>query len=234
MRSRKRSYADAVGLRRVLPGGWCNATRVRTSVTPTPFGVTGLLGRLRTGANSRPEPDAQRDARAVGAGRLSAARVRAFVVPTQRRASMTAVAPRRSEADPSPRRPLRWTVEYYATASGAAPVLEWLRGLPEAKRAAWLAFVDFALVPMGKDIGQSGYVKALGQGLFELRVDHDAAELAQVFGVDLSTRPELADLAAEGILLRVFCTFYGDKVVLLLSGLDKGAQPSAVRAARKL
>ena len=151
---------------------------------------------------------------------------------------MTAVAQRRSEADPSPRRPLRWTVEYYATSSGAAPVLEWLRRLPEPKRAAWLAFVDFALVPMGKDIGQSGYVKPLGQGLFELRVDHDAAELAQVFGVDLSTRPELADLAAEGILLRVFCTFYGDKVVLLLSGLDKGAdpkaQPRAVRAARKL
>ncbi len=47
----------------------------------------------------------------------------------------------------------------------------------------------------------------------------------------------LADLAAEGILLRVFCTFYGDKVVLLLSCLDKGAdpkaQPRAIRSARK-
>ena len=117
-------------------------------------------------------------------------------------------------------------------------MLEWLRRLPEPKRAAWLAFVDFALVPMGKDIAQSGYVKALGQGLFELRIDHDAAELAQVFGADPSSNPELANLVAEGILLRVFCTFYGDKVVLLLSGLDKGtdpkAQPRAIRAARKL
>ena len=152
---------------------------------------------------------------------------------------MAAVAPRRSGADPSSRRrPSKWTVEYYVTASGASPVLEWLRRLPEPKRAAWLAFVDFALVPIGKDIGQSGYVKALGQGLFELRVDHDAAELAEVFGADLSARPELASLAAEGILLRVFCTFYGDRVVLLLSGLDKGvdpkAQPRAIRAARKL
>ena len=115
-------------------------------------------------------------------------------------------------------------------------MLEWLRRLSEPKRAAWLAFVDFALVPMGKDIQQTGYVKALGQGLFELRVDHDAAELAQVFGVELSSRPDLAGLAAEGILLRVFCTFYGNKVVLLLSGLDKGAdpkaQPRAIRAAR--
>ena len=118
-------------------------------------------------------------------------------------------------------------------------MLEWLRRLPEAKRAAWLAFVDFALVPMGKDIAQSGYVKPLGQGLFELRVDHDAAELASVFGADLTARPDLgAGAPVEGILLRVFCTFYGERVVLLLSGLDKGsdpkAQPRAIRAARKL
>jgi putative component of toxin-antitoxin plasmid stabilization module len=148
------------------------------------------------------------------------------------------VPSRRSGADPSPGRPSKWTVEYYVTASGTAPVLEWLRRLPEPKRAAWLAFVDFALVPLGKDVRQSGYVKALGQGLFELRVDHDAVELAQVFGADLSARPELASLTAEGILLRVFCTFYGNRVVLLLSGLDKGAdpkaQPRAIRAARTL
>jgi putative component of toxin-antitoxin plasmid stabilization module len=157
---------------------------------------------------------------------------------TRRRATMPVMPPHRSVGGPSPRRPSEWTVEYYVTASGSSPVLEWLRRLPEPKRAAWLAFVDFALVPMGKDIAQSGYVKPLGQGLFELRVDHDASELAQVFGADRSIRPELADLVAEGILLRVFCTFYGDKVVLLLSGLDKGAdpkaQPRAIRAARKL
>jgi hypothetical protein len=125
------------------------------------------------------------------------------------------VAARRSGAVPSAKRPSTWTVEYYVTASGSSPVLEWVRRLPEPKRAAWLAFVDFALVPMGKDIAHSGYVKPLGQGLFELRVDHNPAELAQVFGVDPSTRPELTELTAEGILLRVFCTFYGDKIVLL-------------------
>lgn len=131
-----------------------------------------------------------------------------------------------------------WTVEYYVTANGTAPVLEWVKRLPEPKRVAWLAFVEFALVPQGKDIEQSGYVKPLGQGLFELRVDHDAAELAQVFGADLSAYPDLAGPSGAGILLRVFCTFYGDRAVLLLSGLDKGAspksQPRAIQAARKL
>lgn len=149
------------------------------------------------------------------------------------------VSKRSSQGAGSPqRRTSRWKVEYYVTGSGASPVLEWVKKLPEPKRVAWLAFVEFALVVQGKDIEQSGYVKPLGQGLFELRIDHDAAELAQVFGADLSAYPDLAGPSGAGILLRVFCTFYGDRVVLLLSGLDKGAspkaQPRAILAARKL
>ncbi len=149
------------------------------------------------------------------------------------------VSKRSSQGAGSPqRRTSRWKVEYYVTGSGASPVLEWVKKLPEPKRVAWLAFVEFALVVQGKDIEQSGYVKPLGQALFELRIDHDAAELAQVFGADLSAYPDLAGPSGAGILLRVFCTFYGDRVVLLLSGLDKGAspkaQPRAILAARKL
>jgi hypothetical protein len=57
-------------------------------------------------------------------------------------------------------------------------------------------------------------------------------------GADLAAHPDLAGPSGAGILLRVFCTFYGDRVVLLLSGLDKGAspkaQPRAIQAARKL
>jgi putative component of toxin-antitoxin plasmid stabilization module len=134
--------------------------------------------------------------------------------------------------------PKNWTVDYYVTADGSVPVRDWVKKLSEPKRAAWLAFVEFALIPKGKDIEQSGYVKALRDGLFELRIDHDATELAQVFGADLSAYPDLAGPEGPSILLRVFCTFHGDRVVLLLSGLDKGAdpkaQPRAIRAARKL
>ncbi|MGH9296490.1 MAG: hypothetical protein ACRDZP_00765 [Acidimicrobiales bacterium] len=144
----------------------------------------------------------------------------------------------RAKGAASRTRASKWTVEYYVTSNGTTPVLDWLKKLPEAKRVAWLAFVDFALVPMGKDIRQSGYVKALGQGLFELRIDHDALELAQVFGAELSDEQQPTVPAAEGILLRVFCTFHGDKAVLLLSGLDKGAdpkaQPRAIKGARRL
>jgi putative component of toxin-antitoxin plasmid stabilization module len=148
---------------------------------------------------------------------------------------MTTKPPARARKQTAPR---TWAVEYYVTATGSVPALDWVRQLPELKRAAWLAFVDFALAPCGKDIEQSGYVKPLTKGLFELRVDHNAAELAQVFGADVSNHPELTGPTGSGILLRVFCTFHGDRVVLLLSGLDKGvdpkAQPRAIRAARKL
>src|SRR5215469_16329024 len=111
---------------------------------------------------------------------------------------MTSMAKDRSKDSSPSTRPSNWTVEYYVTAGGTAPVLDWLKKLSEAKRAAWLAFVDFALVPMGKDIQQSGYVKPLGQGLFELRIDQDAAELANVFGADRSDDEQPA-AGAEGI-----------------------------------
>lgn len=77
-------------------------------------------------------------------------------------------------------------------------MLDWLKKLPEAKRAASLAFADFALVPMGKDIQQSGYVKPLGEGLFELRIDHDAAELAQLFGGRRPNRRRMYSFSASG------------------------------------
>ena len=67
--SRQRSLADAAALRGVFPGEPCNATRVRTYVTPTP--VCAQLARaawLRTGFDSRPEP--RRPARRPGARRL--------------------------------------------------------------------------------------------------------------------------------------------------------------------
>jgi hypothetical protein len=104
------------------------------------------------------------------------------------------------------RRVLRHGFGELASAGVAAPT----RG---AEASGLDGVRGLALIPMGKDISQSGYVKPLGQSLFELRIDHDAGELAQVFGADLSTHPELGELVAEGILLRVFCTFYGDKIV---------------------
>jgi hypothetical protein len=86
------------------------------------------------------------------------------------------------------------------------------------------------LIPRGLDIVGSEYGKALGQGLYELRIRWTAAEIAH----------KLADLDVaqigppEKILLRVFFCTAGGKIVLLMSGYDKGADPSERRQNREI
>jgi hypothetical protein len=61
-------------------------------------------------------------------------------------------------------------------------------------------------------------------------VRHDAAEVARMFG------GETAELVgrSEKVLLRVFVHFYGQKVVLLLGGYDKGDDPKDRRQQREI
>ena len=59
---------------------------------------------------------------------------------------------------------------------------------------------------------------------------HDADEIAHMFGDDTPTRTG----RRERILLRVFVHFYGTKVVLLLGGYDKGADPKEKRQQREI
>ena len=60
--------------------------------------------------------------------------------------------------------------------------------------------------------------KQLGQGLFEFRLRVDAGAVVSEYG-----------LPPESVLLRVFCHAYGDKIVLLLGGYDKGEDASPKR-----
>jgi hypothetical protein len=89
-------------------------------------------------------------------------------------------------------------------------------------------------MPRGLDIVGSEYGKALGQGLYELRIRWTAAEVARkVSGLDV------ADVGPpEKILMRVvFCTA-GREIILLMSGYDKADDPSdrrqKIQRARKM
>lgn len=66
------------------------------------------------------------------------------------------------------------------------------------------------LQQQGVAVCGSSYGKQLGQGLFEFR------------------------LREHELLFRIFCHTYGDRIVLLLSGYDKGADPSARRQQREI
>jgi hypothetical protein len=71
--------------------------------------------------------------------------------------------------------------------------------------------------------------KQLGGGIFEFRIRHTAEEIAHMFR---GAAPERGKRG--GVLLRVFCHAHGAKIVLLLHGYDKGADPSEKRQQREI
>jgi hypothetical protein len=80
---------------------------------------------------------------------------------------------------------------------------------------------------MGQDVCSTEHGKHLGKGLFEFRVRHDERVIRGKIGDGSPGRP-------VEVLLRIFCHAYGQRVVLLLGGYDKGAAPSKKRQDREI
>jgi len=125
---------------------------------------------------------------------------------------------------------MRYELQFYEDERGSSPVLQWLREelTPTQRRAIGVALREILEVE-GLAICRTGYGRQLGDGLFEFRLRHDAAEILRSVGK--TPRPEPG---SERILLRVFCHAYGDRIVLLLGGYDKGADPSPKRQQREI
>jgi hypothetical protein len=80
---------------------------------------------------------------------------------------------------------------------------------------------------MGPDVCATEYGKHLGKGLFEFRIRHDEAVIRGKAGQDSAGK-------RTEVLLRIFCHAYGDRIVMLLGGYDKGAAPSKKRQDREI
>jgi hypothetical protein len=122
-----------------------------------------------------------------------------------------------------------WEVEFYGDDAGRYPAREFLDGLDPVKRAAMIAAVEVILVARGLDVCATEYGRHLGEGLFEFRVRHD----------EHTTRAKAGEVSADRgarseVLLRLFCHAYGERIVLLLGGYDKGADPSGRRQSREI
>jgi phage-related protein len=118
---------------------------------------------------------------------------------------------------------LVYTLEFYADEQGHEPALDWLRRLtPRKRRAIGVAMFEI-LQREGPHVVGTNFGKGLGGGIFEFRLDQDAAQVLARKGK--SAKPETG--AATKILLRVFCHAHGDRIVILLGGYDKGERPSA-------
>jgi putative component of toxin-antitoxin plasmid stabilization module len=125
-----------------------------------------------------------------------------------------------------------WQVEFYADERGREPCREWAEKLSPIKRAAFLAAVEVVLTRQGINVASNEFGKALGGGLYELRIRQTAIEIRQrVAGLPPN---ELGDSPPEAVLLRVFFCTAGRKIILLIDGYDKGGNPSEKRQNREI
>lgn len=105
-------------------------------------------------------------------------------------------------------------------------VLDWLRNLSLTKKQVLGSAMREVLQQLGIGVCGTEFGKQLGHGLFEFRVRQMAGAVQNVKGAK--------KLPPERILMRVFCHAYGDHLVLLLGGYDKGEDPSAKRQNKEI
>lgn len=128
--------------------------------------------------------------------------------------------------------PEHWEMEFYEDASGNEPCKNFIEALSPAKKSAIRAALVNILGRQGPNVCETEFGKPLGKGLYEFRLRHHESEiLARV-------RPDLAKKIQEAepgrILLRVFFHPYGDRLILLIGGYDKGDDPSEKRQQREI
>ncbi|HUY45562.1 MAG TPA: hypothetical protein VMV92_07530 [Streptosporangiaceae bacterium] len=123
-----------------------------------------------------------------------------------------------------------WDLEFYQDESGREPCREWIEGLSREKRLAVETVLEHVLAMRGLSVVETEFGKALGQGLYELRLRWSAEEVANKVGVVLA-QPVTE---TESILLRVFFCTSGSKIIMLLSGYDKARDPNDRRQAREI
>lgn len=130
-----------------------------------------------------------------------------------------------------------WSIEVFTDPHGFSPFESWLKSdLTPAEIAAVDLSIQKVLIPNGINLASTKWLTALGQGLFEFRISHSAEEIAGFYA-----QKGVGDGRAHPkILLRIFLHFYGEKVVLILGGYNKGQrdqkrhQQLQITEARKL
>lgn len=124
-------------------------------------------------------------------------------------------------------RPEYWRVDYDEDAHGRSPFAKWFqKKLTPYEQAVLTAAIEQVLRVLGTDICESEWGKPLGQGLYEFRVRRS---LHAIRTGGLPNTPPAPPGQDRTVLPRVFLTFHGKRIVLLLHGLNKGRDPSPRR-----
>jgi len=127
----------------------------------------------------------------------------------------------------------RFTLEFYQSPDGDEPARRWMeKRLSASQRRALDAALRLILAEHGISVCGSPYGRHVGHGLFEFRLDEDEATLLHKWSpAEAAPRPATS---GDRILLGVFCHAHGDRIVLLLGGYDKGADPGRRRQQREI
>jgi hypothetical protein len=88
------------------------------------------------------------------------------------------------------------------------------------------------LVPLGINVCSTEWGKALSEGLFEFRI-RASLQVIQNWGQPPSDAPAEPGYDRP-VLMRLFFTAYGDRIVLLFRGYDKGKDPSPRRQSKEI
>ena len=116
-----------------------------------------------------------------------------------------------------------WTIEL----SDDGNFERFFKRLDDVDQAIVRAAIENFLRPLGNEICSTEWGKNLGQGLYEFRIRRNLETILREYGPEGGVEKVFPrSLLKRRPLIRVFCTFHGDKVVLLLGGYNKLKDPS--------
>ncbi len=125
-----------------------------------------------------------------------------------------------------------WTVEIWEDNRGNAPYVDWMNDLSKYEQAVVTAAVRNVLQPLGMGICDTEWGKPLGDGLYEFRI-RLALRAIMTWGKPADDEPP-TEISGRKVLLRIFLTFHGSKIILLFHGYDKGKDPSERRQQKEI
>ena len=125
----------------------------------------------------------------------------------------------------------RWVAEFYEGPNGETPVETWVNNLSGVQFAALDAAIKYVLEPQGLGLASGKWLTALGGGVYEFRIRHSVSKIERMYAATTAVQPPAK---REPVLLRLFVHFYGQRIILLLHGYDKGADDSPRRQQKQI
>lgn len=130
---------------------------------------------------------------------------------------------------------VQWSVEYWEDQNGRSLFAVWYEKLRDYDQAVVDTVITRVVMRLGISVCDTEWGKPLGDGLYEVRIRRSLNAILN-WGTPVNVDED--SITVEGgdktVLLRLFCTFHGDKVVLLFQGYDKGKDPSDKKQRREI